>query len=304
MLSSLFLSSLGSGFASVVPVALVIATFWFVAKKKREKSNRVKRKEDAWYILKDYLKRSGRQGYRVYDLRLYPRTNIIISLRDYIKTSRESLEKENARLLNRKVERKSLKTVMVDKWTGKWKKISFPLEEKYHRELELQTLKVLAAQSSYYQSYLQEYNNWSTKAEFQELIKGKLIGESLAKLTKNKKLGSRSRYLVCFKTIDREGRITDWEAIEVELLKVPRKAGADKYKILFTAIIDYRKELHWIYSLQLRHYKDKREALKNAEREARAQARRVKTGKIIYKIFFLDYLIPAATFIRNKVRKN
>ncbi|RAO95087.1 hypothetical protein DNK47_01620 [Mycoplasma wenyonii] len=279
---------------SILPVFFVIGAFYFITKRKRERrAKQLNRKDDIWYIVKEYLKLSGRQGHQLADLSLYPRAQTISTLREYICEVRQSLKIENARLQGIKLSPKKLKRQA--KW-NKWipfaqkETKTFPKEEEYQRTIELKTLNLLAQKYSIYREYLDIYKRVSGSERFQKVIKKRLIGEALSRITKQKKkIISRNRYLVCFRTISKQRSLTPWEAIEIELFKNPKKGTKDKYKILFTASLSYEAELHWIYAMQLKYFRDKKAAERQSKLEQQQLEKKQKTKRNLMK-FFLPLL--------------
>ncbi|AFO51961.1 hypothetical protein MHLP_01905 [Candidatus Mycoplasma haematolamae str. Purdue] len=293
----LFLNSF-SPLLSFLPIVLVVFSFWLIARKKQDKQRNISRKDDVWYVVKEYLKLTDRQGYRLADLSLYPRPKTIASLREYVDTTRRTLQEENSRLLGLPKEKKPWKVKLTPDFVRR-KNLSFPKEEEYHKKLELTTLEVISEKLSDFQLYLQAYNSLKDQKEFQELLKQFFICEAIPKISKRRSLLLRSRYLVCFRTISRSGTLSEWEAIEIELFKNPKKRGKEKYKILFTAAVDYRKELHWIYSMQLRYFKDKIEARKNSEKHKANYIRRQKVRAFFGHLIFENCMVKMIRRLRN-----
>ncbi|AFN64891.1 hypothetical protein WEN_00420 [Mycoplasma wenyonii str. Massachusetts] len=280
----------GSSVFSILPVFCVIGAFYFITKKKREQqSKQLSRKDDIWYVVKEYLKLSGRQGHKLADLSLYPRAQSISTLREYIFEVRQTLRVENARLQGIKLKaKKPSKLNQLLPFVQKPIKV-FPKEEKYQRQIELKTLVLLAEKFSAYREYLDIYKQAIKSEKFLELVKKKLIGEALSKLTKQKKkIISRNRYLVCFRTIDKNHFLTPWEAIEIELFKNPKKNSKEKYKILFTSALNYNEELHWIYAMQLKYLRDKKNVEKRSIEAQRELERKQKRKEKLNKFFRLN----------------
>lgn len=289
-----------NSFYSLLPVFFVVGAFYFITKKKREKqAKQFNRKDDIWYIVKEYLKLSGRQGHQLADLSLYPRAQSISTLREYICEVRQSLKIENARLRGIKLSPKKLKRqTKLNKWLPFVQKESkvFPKEEEYQRSIELKTLNLLAQKYSIYREYLDIYNKVVHSERFQKIIKKRLIGEALTRITKQKKkIISRNRYLVCFRTISKYRSLTPWEAIEIELFKNPKKGAKEKYKILFTSALSYEAELHWIYAMQLKYFRDK----KAAERQSKLDQEHLKK-KLKTKRALMNFFLPLLTLLRLK----
>ncbi|AHC40016.1 hypothetical protein OVS_02980 [Mycoplasma ovis str. Michigan] len=294
---------MASSVYSLLPVFFIIGAFYFITKKRREQQTKqLNRKDDIWYVVKEYLKLSGRQGYKLSDLSLYPRAQSISTLREYIFEVKQSLKVENARLKGIKLSPRKLKRKA--KWS-KWIPFSekpvkvFPKEERYHKKIELKTLAILSQKFSFYREYFEIYKRVAKTEKFQRLIKTRLLGEAISKVTKQKKkIISRNRYLVCFRTIDKNQSLNPWEAIEIELFKNPKKSSKEKYKILFTSALNYRDELHWIYAMQLKYFKNKKAAEKQNRIDKENLERKRRNKQIIMKLF-----LPLLTLFKLKKTK-
>ncbi|CBZ40530.1 hypothetical protein MSUIS_04370 [Mycoplasma suis KI3806] len=258
-------------------IGFVLLVFWYISRKKsREEASKKGNKNDLWYLVKEYLKVTDRQGYRIVDLTFYSRTNTISFLREQILENKEFLEKRREKLFNLKKKRLERFGKKLQRKLPIKKVTYYPEHEDYHRKIELYTLKVIANKNSTYGEYLQEYEKYIQEDNFRELLKQKLIGEALSKITKNKTINSRNRFLVCFKTMNKSNVISDWEAIEIELFKNTNPNSKEKFKVLFTASINYEKELHWIYSQQYKYERGKVERVKSLELEAEQEEKRLK----------------------------
>ncbi|AGX89025.1 hypothetical protein [Mycoplasma parvum] len=291
-------------FVPILGVGTVILAFWFISKKKEGKEGKKSNKNDLWYLVKEYLKVTNRQGYRIVDLTFYTRANNIALLRDQIAENKEFLEKQKESFVSGKKRSKTekIKKKLIKKIPFIKKSMNFPKQEEYHKKMELYTLNIIAKKYSYFQNLLNEYEKYSKQKPFQELTKKKLIGEALAKISKNKKMNSRNRYLVCFKTINKYEKISDWEAIEIELFKNPKPKSKEKFKVCFTAAIDYSKELHWIFAEQQKYLKNKEENFKYIEKQIKKDEKRKKLNNKLS--FYLSIPKKIGSQLKKKIKNN
>ncbi|GCE63446.1 hypothetical protein MHSWG343_04430 [Candidatus Mycoplasma haematohominis] len=208
----------GSIFLLFLPVALIIITFIYIKKKKQDENKEFNRfgrrgkKNHVWQIIKEYHKKKNKIGGTIEMYFLFERVHPA-DLEDYLNRAHKFRVKQEAKKLGIK--------------PPKIKKQDFSEIKKYFDDLEEET-------------------NELNKKEKINAVKSQKIENIRDSIPKQRK--RRKRYVILYKMKDRNV-VSDWIAIEVELIKQNTKEGKMEDNVVINKELDVEMEMKWMEPL-------------------------------------------------------
>lgn len=205
----------GSVFISLLPVALLIFFIWYLKKKRTDEAKENSRfgrrgkKDHIWQILKEYHKKKNQTGSIIEISFLFERPHPN-DLEDYLKRAHKFRVKREAKKSGIKSNKKD--------------KPDFTNLKNYFEILSEETLSLRNTESI-------------------NTVKSHKVEAIINNIPKQRK--KRKRYVILYKIRQRQW-VSNWLAIEVELIKQNTKEGKTKDSVVVNKELDVEMEMKWI----------------------------------------------------------